>query len=363
MNYRLYSIIGIIIFITGLVLSRYDTYVPLPIIGTAAEVWHRIHHEEPPSHIPADTYEYSREQKRLHDLLTQEGSKAAYAYFIRAYAGIDPAIMHNLAHWIGSEIYRQEGAEGVILCDGAYQFGCYHGFFGTALSVEGNRLLPRAEQACMTGGQLPAQFGGCIHGIGHGILGLRGYGEDDLLKALEDCDLLSNASSQQGCYNGVFMEYNVRTMQGINGDEIAIRAFDATHPFDPCEILPSRYQPFCFYEQPAWWIASHNQTPVTSGMLCAALDNLPNREQCFRGIGRLMLQRAEGDHTLIRALCAELSSPEGHSACINEALRLLLSQGYTTGWEDLCAALTTDARTPCIAYAKTFLCSAYAQCE
>ena len=329
---------------------------------TVNSILHRILVQDLPDSISADGYEYPKEKKRLETLFAARGSTVGYDYFRKAYQMIGAGTVHNLAHWVGNELYRREGIQGVALCDGSYQFGCFHGFFGAALGTEGRGILPKIEVVCMRSGQLPFQFGGCIHGIGHGVLGLRGYKREDLIQALKDCDLLSNQSSREGCYNGVFMEYNIRTMQGINGNEIVLRTLDSAHPFDPCDALGPAYQSFCFYEQPAWWTTAGNQSVAHSATWCALLSNARNQDECFRGLGRMILNNTNGNAEQIVRQCAEFPG-DGVVACMSESVRLLLSQGDKTSWKYLCESLEDSAALECSREAKTFLCSSFSQCE
>lgn len=319
--------------------------------------------QESPEFLTANNYDYAGEKQRLETLFAAQGSKTAYAYFQRAYQNIDPAIVHNLAHWIGNELYRREDIQGVSLCDASYQFGCFHGFFGAALGTRGTEILPKVEEVCMKSGGVPAQFGGCIHGVGHGLLGLRGYRANDLIGALKDCDILISRSSQEGCYNGVFMEYNIRTMQELKGNKIIMRAFDAKRPFDPCDTLTVAYQPFCFYEQPAWWTTVGEQSISASGILCASLNNVRNRDECFRGLGRAMLGNSDNNAQQIISQCAKMPDGESSAACVRESVRLLLSQGNTASWKELCQSISGADASLCMDEAKTFLCSSFSQCN
>lgn len=306
--------------------------------------------------------DYKTEIALLENAFEKNKTEAAYEYFKRRYHDADPEAIHGIAHWVGKKLYLQKGTAGAAFCDSAFSWGCFHGFYGTAISQEGNDFLLKAEKICLGDAKDPSRFGGCVHGLGHGVMEIYGYRLEDLKKALAHCDLLPQPSSKEGCYNGVFMEYNMRTMD----EGSAVRELDEGNPYVPCPTLEEKFQPFCYYELPSWWIIFPNVGFEIMGGYCRRADTDANREQCFRGIGRMAYSKSAFSDSLgydsgfVRDACQAMNVGSGKAFCISEAVRLLLSEKRTTAL-DLCDALG-DGEEACRAQGEAFTCRIFGQC-
>lgn len=264
------------------------------------------------------TLDYKKEISILARLFSALGSRSGYSESINRYIHDDPVQVHDIFHWVGNKIYQQEGIGGFAICTDAFNWGCYHGFLGTAFIKEGNAFLPSAEKICLDAISGKHVLNGCLHGIGHGILSMAGgYEYSHLTIALSNCDLLAASTSQNACYNGVFMEFNMRTMVAVPAGATALRAFDAQKQFFPCDQLPEKYTQDCYYEQTDWWRIVLDRDFMRMGALC---DTLPSaskaRYGCFRGIGRGMW--GESKFTREKALenCKRLTARDGVTACV-----------------------------------------------
>jgi hypothetical protein len=308
--------------------------------------------------VPTE-YDFTQEKKRLSGMFNSDGSKKTYDYFKTTYQSFPMEQVHNLAHWVGNEIYLREGLEGIALCDQAYNWGCYHGLLGKAISDKGMKILVQVEEACQGKDKNPLQLGGCLHGIGHGVLSMEGYAETDLIAALKDCDLLREKSSKVGCYNGTYMEYNTRTMQGLTGENVIIRQL-GTDPHEPCSKLPSTYQPDCYFEQPSWWTQVMPSQFDTFSQYCSEIENEQPRDYCYRGIGRAAMITYHYSKEQLVNSCKIIPYESGVSSCINEGLQLLLSQNVS-GAIEVCDALAD--RDACRANAQNYSCGALGICS
>lgn len=148
---------------------------------------------------------------------------------------------HLAAHIFGEILYNEKGINGLPICDSIYAFGCFHGFFGEAISQRGLGIVEEANRVCIQKGGIKET--GCRHGIGYGILEhLGSLSRDQLDKALDICKTIQ-VPSLLGCTQGVFMEYNFPA-----AEEIQRRQFDEKKSFTPCDTVASMYKSSCYFE-------------------------------------------------------------------------------------------------------------------
>lgn len=304
--------------------------------------------------------DFQKEKNKLREMFQEKGGKSTYEYF-KTNEDYKNKNSHELAHFVGMELYVREGESGVAICDEAYNWGCYHGFFGQALSKEGNKFLTKAESACRAGGTRGVDFGGCVHGVGHGVMALHGYTPENLPKALADCDLMT-AETAKGCYNGVFMEYNTRIMQFLKEGEGAQRILVSENPYEPCLDLEERYQYDCFHEQPNWWSPLMQHDFSKMGYLCGAIPGITLEEACYRGIGRVVPGVVNYDKELVGEACMKLPTSQGIASCMRDAIEILLNQKVNDA-EVLCLELEPNLQEVCRAQAEEYRCRALSHCK
>src|SRR3989338_2641211 len=154
------------------------------------------------------------------------GTARAYGEFKEAYEAQDSKFQHLAAHVMGSLLYEKEGLAGLGICDATFAFGCYHSFFGSAVSKEGIGAIKDFDRICME------KFGpwgtGCPHGIGHGILEYMGH--EKLDEALAACAHTTQKHPLLGCTSGVFMEYNFPVLIGKEEASSQVRKWNPDSP-------------------------------------------------------------------------------------------------------------------------------------
>lgn len=269
--------------------------------------------------------DYDKAIEELSDRFSSSSATDAYQYFVSTYRNSDPLWVHDLAHWVGAKLYQERGAEGVRVCDQSFNFGCYHGFFGQALGMEGEEFLFEAENECYGDGTNPVHFASCTHGIGHGLLEMRGYKVEDLSSALQECDSLKKPRAPESCYNGVFMEFNTQIMRTQDGERSLGREFSLSSAMEPCNLLRDDYQKYCYYEHPAWWINHISFSRM--GDLCNEIAAVESKRECYKGMGRLLLSPRNRSDDLsfregVNTRCSELDNKSGVQLCKQEAFRL-----------------------------------------
>lgn len=309
-------------------------------------------------------FDYNQERERLTNIIEKEGAAEMYEHFKDAYQSFDPDEVHKLAHWVGAELYQKEGVAGLALCDNSYNWGCYHGFFGEAFSYEGISLVEKAEAACQNDKLNSMRFGGCIHGLGHGILVQEGYEYEDLLDALEDCDTL-NPDARSICRNGVFMEYNKKTMHGLESKSWEVRPLNPENPKEPCDNLPSLYTYDCYYELPAWWEHVFDRDYNEMGEICSGLEGR-NKEACFRGVGRLLPVAFNYNQEQSAEVCSKMPG-EGERFCIWDVVEvmLLMKKILELSVEplSLCGSLSSSYIEECISRGERYMCDVLSECK
>ncbi|MEN9621831.1 MAG: hypothetical protein RLZZ67_265 [Candidatus Parcubacteria bacterium] len=222
---------------------------------------------------------YTKERAFWKKEIDTVGAEKAYQDFKIDTQGKGFGIAHTLSHIMGELIYEKEGINGIVVCDASFAFGCYHSFFGRAITDGGIESVTTLDELCVK------KFGpkglGCPHGIGHGVLGY--LGNDSLDKALEVCSKLSWKGLFNGCQSGVFMEYNFHTMQSIQGAQG--RVFDSQKPLFPCDTVNKRFSQACYFELPAWHYATVSHDYAKTGLLCGLAPIGSMRDACFKGLG------------------------------------------------------------------------------
>jgi hypothetical protein len=245
-----------------------------------------------------------------------DDARGAYRRLIEESRHLSYDESHAAAHLGGELLYEIEGLAGIAACTAEYQFGCYHGFAGSALAREGLESVSALKSLCDTS---PDALG-CLHGIGHGVLAF--LGNEKLVEALEVCASLEQTSPVGGCFGGVFMEYNFNTMQSDVG--IAVRPFGEDAANEPCASLPDDLKIPCYFDQPAWWHAAASDGTADEavrfgsiGKRCAMLES-PYRRACFEGIGNVIGPTSGYNVPMMHAWCDTMPS-DGRGPCFEFA--------------------------------------------
>lgn len=172
-------------------------------------------------------------EKRIHEV----GRHNAYNELSVWVKDLNTNKKHFEAHIFGDSLYRADGLQGVDVCDGKFNYACFHAFMIQAVEDDGIEVVTKLNDACKN--QLDVTAAECVHGIGHGILGVLGYEPKNIEDALHICESLS-----AGCPGGVFMEYGIRGMQFEGSD--SVRPFAIDEVLEPCAHLQNmNFLPSC----------------------------------------------------------------------------------------------------------------------
>ncbi len=307
-------------------------------------------------------YDYRTERAIMSKQFANKSSQDVYSLFKIRYSKVNNITVHNLAHWIGTEIYLHSGIDGLLVCDEAFSYGCYHGFFIKAFEKEGKNLYQSGDKYCSGDGSQPMKFGGCIHGLGHGVLYLNGYDLTGLNNALKDCESLSSQSSIMGCNNGVFMEYNTKTMQSLDSGEVRVRELDPADKLYPCSQLELKYQPDCVFEIPAWWanVLSNDFEQMID--ICASIKDSNVKKWCYGGVGRMIPVADNYQLNKVKDICLLINGSEYQSHCIEKSLEVLLGMGKTDSIS-LCNVLDSTTAKGCTERMNQYYCAITDKCQ
>ncbi|MBI3420891.1 MAG: hypothetical protein HY006_02405 [Candidatus Sungbacteria bacterium] len=299
------------------------------------------------SGLPFDAAgERRRWKQRIHDA----GAAGAYENFKAEFQGFDFGMQHIAAHLFGELLYENKGIGNIAVCDSAFSFGCYHSFFGRAISERGTGALPDLYRACVE------KFGplgtGCQHGLGHGLLEYLGH--DRLEETLAACgDSAPQVSPFLGCTSGVFMEYNLPIIISAVSATPSRRSFDEKNPYAPCPSIPEKFRLSCYYETPAWW--QQEISFDTMGVLCSKVRGQAEREACFKGIGSTAAPSNQYDVSVTIDTCKRMPGVEGQLFC-----RAGASWGFyvlpekRSQADQLCGGLPEKDRLRCVKEARLF---------
>lgn len=291
---------------------------------------------------------YWREQIQVY------GGSKAYAEFVRWAEDTNIDQQHTLAHIMGGLLYKELGEAGLAVCDSSFSFGCYHEFLGQAIHAGGLSVVTSLNKACVD--HLGPQALSCQHGIGHGIQTYAGYDRDDLTVALEECRTLPYNDPIGGCYGGVFMEYNMRTMLSLDG--VGPREGEGGDPHEPCNSLDSEFQASCYFWQPQWWVYMSSGTMdvaeryAAMGADCRTIGNEAHEQLCFEGIGNVVGHEVSYDPAQTIDLCqaAAAKDPEAALSCRAVAANTFFTAGTPATAAAVCEGLVDEAHTYCLKY-------------
>lgn len=276
------------------------------------------------------------------DTIDHIGAAKTYELLKKEYQQSKPTIQHTAAHIFGDVLYKKEGIKGLVICDNSFAYGCYHSFMVNALEDHGLSIVGDLYKTCSDKyGDLGS---GCEHGIGHGLVFVNNV---SLEKAITICTDLSKKTVYTGCVNGVFMEYNLRTMNDGSGSSQA-RTIDDSGPFAPCDTLSLKFQKPCYFEQPHWWEQIYNHDYQKISSLCAQLQP-ESKKACFLGMGNVIAPFLEYNPSRIAVVCNSMPFGTDQQWCFEGAGRLLSNiAGGNTLTERLCSNQTLESKDMCL---------------
>lgn len=282
--------------------------------------------------------EESKEYIKWSNIIETKGPEEGYEIFKEFFKELY-LVQHNMSHIFGDILYEKEGVSGVAICDSTFSFGCFHGFFTSAISDVGLEIIPFLDEACNESTE-------CQHGIGHGLMEYMG---NNIVSALRACELTNQPDPLAGCTSGVFMEYNVPLV--VHNDTISVepRELNEEKPYGPCIDIPERFRNSCYHELGQWWNQVYEKDYKLIGNLCKNIENDTYRQSCFSGVGNIIPNSAEYNLELTIQLCEEMPTDEGIVNCkIRASWAFLNSPNQSIDGPLVCGALEEEDKKQCL---------------
>ncbi len=256
----------------------------------------------------------------------------------------DYRIQHTALHVLGELLFEHEGLSGIVLCDDMSNYGCYHGFMGTAITETGHAdviFQEIANECAQLSDQ--RQQGSCFHGVGHGILGDLGYEFDSLVEGLTICGSAHTTFFSSSCDAGLFMEYNTRFL--LHAPDIFAtnpRPLEE-NPYEPCPSVDVASRRTCYFWLPDWWKTVTNGDYAQIGVWCAAVADPLQKLSCFSGVGKAVAWFSPRDIARTIGLCGRMPHERGRSLCLLEAAATTYQRTEDRELSrSVCDALTED---------------------
>jgi plastocyanin len=272
--------------------------------------------------------------QEINDLLKQKDATQVWQYFYQKYPFFYQG--HDIAHFLGSEIYKQSGLEQIKACNNRYGFGCHHGFIEELINQRGLTEVKNLIELChksMTG----EEEWTCYHGIGHGFTTHTKYVLEESLKL---CDQYLSISNQQHCYNGVFMEFATVSLDKVNKD----------NPLWPCNSLQDKYQKSCYSYQFQYLNVVYQNNSNEVYKTCLTVPDNDNQKMCLRGLYKNLALRYN-DHFAFTQSCKSFSEPKEQDECIMDGAEVYVFYQHSIEeiQKNLCEEVSESRTLECYA--------------
>ena len=289
-------------------------------------------------------------------IVARRGVAAAFAD-LKAHYPTDPRVetlCHAITHHIGQAAFAKYSgiaeafAHGDDFCASGYYHGVLQGFTSGAGRAS---LLANLDAVCsgVPGKERHSlEYYNCVHGLGHGIMAMRG---ESLFVALKDCDGLTGTVEQGACHNGVFMENLI--VDGEHGGHFS-RYLKPEDPLYPCTAVDRRYKVSCFEIQTSYALGATRGNFAQLFALCAGVETA-FRATCYQSLGRDAAAIGLNRVSATVATCNLGTGREQRANCVKGAVLDFLYFYHSDSQAlELCAALAPALQSDCRAAVTTF---------
>lgn len=281
-------------------------------------------------------------------IISNKGAKKAYEDFKTENLKTPLGTQHDMAHLFGMLLYDTLGLDGLSICDTTFTYACYHSLVASALDKEGLSILNKTGDIC---NNLPDKsiLSGCYHGIGHGILSYFGYDFSHLLQSLDSCNSYSTLNEIEWCSTGVFMEYNYHLVAGPNRK---MRDYDPSNIIYPCDSVPEKFVPACFFQQTQWWLSVLPGSDANKIQLIettCSQRSINEQNQCFKGLAIHIGLYVKWETERAISLCRTLSTVDRQESCLTQsAQEFVYNHKLTSAAAQICSQLSEDKSLECL---------------
>jgi hypothetical protein len=265
---------------------------------------------------------------------------------------------HQLIHRIGRAAAKKypNVADAYSHGDNYCWSGYYHGVMETIAARLGyDGVVSKINTICQevkTQQQYSFYHYNCVHGLGHGVMGIT---NNQLLDSLKICDKLDDSWEQQSCYGGTFME---NVMSEDNPDH-KTSFLKASEPMYPCTAVDTRYKGQCYLMQSSYALKLDGYDFAKVFPQCAAVD-ADFVATCYQSIGRDASGNTNSDVTRTNANCMVAPDEVAQSNCVIGAVKDFISYYHSdVQGKRLCASFDSQSlkdicTSTALEYYKTF---------
>lgn len=298
----------------------------------------------------AEALDFACHERRALQIARASGPAAALRDLERETKdnGYVRAACHQLTHRIG----RASGAGAGITAfgdgDPVCGAGYYHGVTEAVMAKLGPRTaVQRAAAVCAavrrSGRRSPDEVN-CVHGMGHGFMGVLRRRVGPSLRA---CDGLRESWARRDCYSGVFMENHA------DAGGSRQRSLRPDEPLYPCTAVARRYKTACYERQSTYALFVNDGDFAAVFDLCAGAER-GSRSACRRGLGgdvaaeTKLVSPVRAQAAARRRLCMLGESARARSDCVTGAVGQILQDlaGGPAQLDAFCTAFEASATQP-----------------
>ena len=191
------------------------------------------------------------------------------------------AACHRLTHVIGRAAGSRSGLRAFEQGDDTCSSGFYHGVVEAVMAERGLRAVQADPRSVCAPFRRRARRGlahyNCVHGMGHGFMGLVG---SDVFRSLE-LRLARDRWEREHCVGGVFME----NLTALSNQRRPSRNLRPEEPLYPCTGVARRHKHECYMKQTAYALMVRNDDFEAVFRLCARSADAGFRTDCYQGLG------------------------------------------------------------------------------
>ncbi|MAF59417.1 hypothetical protein CL631_01055 [bacterium] len=286
------------------------------------------------------------------DLTVKKGG--TYGFEVLKRAELPPGTdLHFLGHFVGDELYRQEGVSGMSKCTHGFRNACSHAMVIGAMVEFGEGALPLVKEVCKDAPGGSGAYTMCFHGFGHGVFAYTGYNFEDTVKICSRTGTPeANNREFPECIGGAVME-----LLGGGGHDKELwekareKYLSKTEPRSLCEFsfMTDEIRPICYtYLTPHLFeFAGGDLGHLTEENYRDAFlycDEIPislegDRLSCFGSLGKEFVVLAQNRDVRkidqmtntqldkVYELCKITEDEAGQAACVRNAVQSLFWGG------------------------------------
>jgi len=229
---------------------------------------------------------------------------------------------HPIMHTIGAEASKsyKTVSEAFLHGDAFCWSGYYHGVMEGVIARIGEADLPKQLDTICA--EIPGKesynfdYFNCVHGLGHGIMELKG---DELFDSLKMCDNLKGDWEQKSCQSGVFME-NVIVYEHYGTSKY----LKVSEPLYPCTAVEGKYKEQCYLGQTSFALRAYNYDFPKTFALCESVEE-PWRDICMQSMGRDAGNQARHDGPTTKNMCYIPADQNDRNNCVVGAVKEFIS--------------------------------------